>query len=216
MARRSYKQACSLARALDAIGDRWTLLIIRDLLLGPRRYGELQTCLPGIGTNLLADRLKSMEKIGLVRRLPVDAGHRWELTETGLGLEPALMEMVRWAMTTRLPAHGDEASRPEWDLVAMKALFDPQRYTGAPDRFRLVLNGLPAILEVVGEALEVEQEDGGTAAATIEMDGTTGWRLATGKVGFENVLADGRLKISGDKKAARQLLEAFALPGQPG
>lgn len=213
MARRSYKQACSLARALDAVGDRWTLLIIRDLLLGPRRYGELQTCLPGIGTNLLADRLKSMEKIGLVRRLPVDAGHRWELTETGLGLQPALMEMIRWAMTTRLPAHGDETSRPEWDFVAMKALFDPQRYTGARGRFRLVLNGLPAVLEVVGEALEVRQEDGGTAAATIEMDATTGWQLATGKVGFEDALANDRLKISGDKDAARQLLEAFTLRG---
>ncbi|UCC14803.1 MAG: winged helix-turn-helix transcriptional regulator [Gammaproteobacteria bacterium] len=211
MARRSYKQAWSLARALDAVGDRWTLLVIRDLLLGPRRYGQLQACLPGIGTNLLADRLKSMEKIGLVRRRPVDAGHQWELTEIGLGLEPALMAMIRWAMATRLPAHGDELSRPEWDLIAMKALFDPHRYTGAPGRFRLVLNGLAGILEIVGEALHVRQEDGGAARATIEMDATTGWQLATARAGFEDALADGRLKVSGDTGAARRLLEAFRL-----
>jgi hypothetical protein len=93
----------------------------------------------------------------------------------------------------------------------MKALFDPHRYAGAPGRFRLVLNGLAGILEIVGEALHVRQEDGGAARATIEMDATTGWQLATERAGFEDTLADGRLKVSGDTGAARRLLEAFKL-----
>src|SRR5581483_3423202 len=87
--RRSYRQYCGVARALDVVGERWTLLIIRDLLLGPRRYKDLLEGLPGIGTNLLADRLKELERHGIVRRtvLPPPAGSTvYELTDLGSAL----------------------------------------------------------------------------------------------------------------------------------
>src|SRR5712691_3728539 len=97
--RRSYNQYCALARALDVVGERWTLLLVRELLLGPRRYKDLLDGLPGIGTNLLADRLKHLEDAGMIRRvvLPPPAGSAvYELTELGRRLEPAVFELGRW------------------------------------------------------------------------------------------------------------------------
>src|SRR5919108_1109967 len=96
---RSYHQYCAVARALDLIGDRWTLLLIRDLLLGPKRYKDLLEGLPGIGTNLLAHRLREMEEYGLVERatLPPPSGVAvYQLTPTGEGLAPALSAIGRW------------------------------------------------------------------------------------------------------------------------
>src|SRR5438874_11180060 len=96
--RRSYDQYCAVARGLDVIGERWTLLIVRDLVLGPKRYKDLLEGLPGIGTNLLADRLHEMERLGLVERtvLPPPAGSTvYQLTAAGEGLEPALFAIGR-------------------------------------------------------------------------------------------------------------------------
>src|SRR3712207_6674695 len=99
MSGRSYDQFCALAKALDVLGERWTLLVVRELLLGPKRYSDLLEGLPGIGTNLLATRLKTLEANGLVarRRLPAPAASTvYELTDRGRGLEPALYELMRW------------------------------------------------------------------------------------------------------------------------
>src|SRR3712207_1800042 len=95
MSSRSYKQYCGLAYALDIVGERWTLLIIRELIAGPRRFKDLMDGLPGISTNLLSERLKSLEQQGMLRRrtLPPPAGSTvYELTETGHGLEQTLLE----------------------------------------------------------------------------------------------------------------------------
>ena len=211
MARRSYHQSCALARALDAVGERWTLLIVRDLLLGPLRYGELQQRLPGIGTNLLAQRLKRMERLGLVARQPAGGGHRWTLTETGRGLEPALLGLIRWAMKTRLPSKASETSRQEWDFVAMKALFDADIADGLAGRFQLILNGVPAILEVQDRTLTLRIGSEVRVTALIEMDSLTGWQLATRSLSQDQALSDGRLMISGDHTAARRLLNCFRL-----
>src|ERR671931_479526 len=98
---RSYLQYAAVARGLDVVGERWTLLIVRDLLLGPKRYKDLLDGLPGIGTNLLAARLRALEKVGLVRRtvLPPPAGSAvYELTESGWELEPVVIALGRWGV----------------------------------------------------------------------------------------------------------------------
>src|SRR5438128_9807388 len=92
--RRSYRQFCGLAKALDIVGERWTMLVVRNLLLGPQRYSELQRGLPGITTNLLAKRLKEMEAAGLIERTADAQG--WQLTPFGAGLEPAVHALGRW------------------------------------------------------------------------------------------------------------------------
>src|SRR3954467_4811376 len=104
MARRSYDQYCGLARALDVLGERWTLLIVRNLLLGPQRYSELLRGLPGITTNLLAKRLREMEEAGTLGRLADAPGApSSRLTTRGMELEPAIHALGRWGwggMTT--------------------------------------------------------------------------------------------------------------------
>ena len=128
MPKRSYKQNCALAQASDLIGERWSLLLVRDLVLGPRRFNDLQTSLKGIGTNLLATRLRDLEAAGIIeRRARGTGGHVYALTESGKALEPALLALVRWGL-----AYGPENQKgfhhqDDWDLVALKALFQARR-----------------------------------------------------------------------------------------
>jgi len=182
---------------------------VRELLLGPLRYGEVLQRLPGIGTNLLADRLKGLERLGLVRKAPATGGHRWSLTAAGRDLEPALMEVIRWAMKTRLPSRPDDHIRAEWDMVAMKALFDRPRDNSVDGRYGLTLNGLAAELAVQAGRLQVTVGPVDAPEASIEMDSATGWMLATQSLNAEEALKTGRLRIDGDRDRAIRLLACF-------
>src|SRR5438067_7792674 len=117
---RSYRQYCGLARGLDLIGDRWVLLIVRELLPGPRRYGELLDGLPGIATNLLAERLRSMEDNGLVTKGDDD---RYRLTERGKGLRDVVYAIGRWAYPLIGATAPDETFRGHWIAQHIGALF---------------------------------------------------------------------------------------------
>jgi DNA-binding HxlR family transcriptional regulator len=127
MSGRTYDQWCGLAKALDHVGDRWTLLIVRELLLGPRRYSDIRSSLPGIATNLLADRLRDLEKDGIVTR--AGEGGAYALTEFGRGLEPVVHDLVRWGASWMGPRQGEEF-RPQWLAVALAALL-PRRRKGS-------------------------------------------------------------------------------------
>jgi DNA-binding HxlR family transcriptional regulator len=125
---RSYHQACGLALALDRIGERWTLLLVRNLLLGPQRYTDLQRGLPGIGTNLLAKRLQQMEAAGLVERIrtgPGEGGHAYRLTAAGQELEPAIHALGRWGGRWLALVRPGQHKSLEWLLVALR-----RRYRG--------------------------------------------------------------------------------------
>lgn len=127
MSKRSYEQYCGLARALDVVGERWTLLVVRNLLLGPLRYSDLLRGLPGITTNLLAKRLKEMEEQGLVERVRTagEGGQAYRLTEVGRALEPAIHALGRWGWRWMdQPGAGGHRSL-EWLLVALR-----RRYRG--------------------------------------------------------------------------------------
>ena len=126
MNKRSYQQFCGLALALDTVGERWTLLIVRNLLLGPKRYGELQAELPGITTNLLAKRLKEMEAGGLLCKRE----RRYALSERGLELEPVVLALGRFGAGLMVDGPGAGATAGfhvniGWAMVAMK-----RRYQG--------------------------------------------------------------------------------------
>lgn len=128
MARRSYRQFCGLARALDVVGERWTLLIARQLLLGPRRYTDLLAELPGLTTNLLAKRLHELEDAGLVTREELDRpapATVYALTPAGAALEPALMELARWGGRYLTKPRRDDRLDAGWGLLSMK-----RRYKG--------------------------------------------------------------------------------------
>ena len=120
---RSYGQYCGLARSLDTVGDRWSLLIVRELLLGPLRYGELSAALGGIATNLLADRLRSLEADGVVeRRLGDGGGVVYALTPWGEQLREAVDALVRWSRPLMIAGRDGDAFQPRWLAVALPAL----------------------------------------------------------------------------------------------
>jgi DNA-binding HxlR family transcriptional regulator len=126
---RTYGQQCGIANALDLVGERWALLVIRDLILGPKRFTDLRTSLPGIATNVLTQRLKQLERDGIVRRRflpPPAASTVYELTEYGRELEVALLAFGRWGARTLPERVPERASRSEWFGVALKAYFRPE------------------------------------------------------------------------------------------
>ncbi len=132
MAQRSYRQHCSLARALDLVGERWTLLLMRDLCCGPQRYGELLAGLPGIGTNLLAARLKTLAAEGLIEKR---AAGDYALTAAGRELEPALVALARFGAARLGDPQEGELWRALWTPLAMKAGFHPERSAGVDDEY---------------------------------------------------------------------------------
>jgi len=126
MTRRSYDQYCGLARSLDVVGERWTLLVVRNLLLGPQRYSELLRGLPGITTNLLAKRLREMEAHGLIERDASDAAATaYRLTATGRALEPAIHALGRWGSGKMGKPRSADRRNIDWLLVALR-----RRYRG--------------------------------------------------------------------------------------
>ena len=145
MARRSYDQYCGLARALDVLGERWTLLIVRNLLLGPQRYSELMRGLPGITTNLLAKRLREMEREGLIERSGSRDGF-YRLTSSGRALEPAIHALGRWGWQRMGKPTARDRRSIEWLLVSLR-----RRYRGGTT--------LSAELEADGEPYHLVLRD---------------------------------------------------------
>lgn len=122
MEKRSYRQSCAVARGSDLLGERWTLLIVRNLLIAPLRFSELEARLKGMGTNLLAKRLRTLTAAGLVAAPAAD--RCYTLTDKGSALEPLILELVRWTLGWLEPADASEGLHfPDWDLLALKALF---------------------------------------------------------------------------------------------
>ncbi|MCX4678038.1 helix-turn-helix transcriptional regulator [Streptomyces sp. NBC_01433] len=131
--RRSYDQFCAAARALDSVGDRWTLLIVRELLAGPRRYTDLHADLPGVSTDVLASRLKDMEQSGLAvrRRLPPPAAAAvYELTERGHGLLPVLAALAEWGAPALAERRPTDAVRAHWFALPLLRALDGLTHTG--------------------------------------------------------------------------------------
>lgn len=129
MPKRSYGQYCGLARALDVVGARWSLLIVRELLVGPARYGELLAGLPGIATNLLASRLKELEEVGVVERtLDTDSnGVAYVLTSWGKELRDTVASLVRWSTPLMISGPQGDAFQGRWLVVALDALLRDRR-----------------------------------------------------------------------------------------
>lgn len=215
MSKRSYEQYCAVARALDVVGERWTLLVVRELLTGPKRFKDLLGGLPGIGTNLLTARLKDLEGHGLVRRatLPPPAGSRvYELTGPGRALEPVVVGLCRWGSRFFLDApRAGEDLKPAWAVVAMRAALEPA--SGARETYEF---------RVDEEAFHVRVEDGETEAwqgpAPTNPDlvirgGTQAFLdLAAGRLGPTEAMESGVIQFEGDRDALARCLEMFGAP----
>jgi len=211
---RSYNQYCAVARGLDVVGERWTLLIIRDLLVGPKRYKDLLNGLPGIGTNLLAARLRDLEQAGIVRRTvlpPPAASTVYELTEVGLALKPAIFAIGRWgARFLGRPLETDTFPIDAY-MVAMQASFHAEAAAGLNETYELRVGGRVFEIRVLDGECRFVQGSARDPDAVFSMDVITLNALLKEGRPPEKAVAAGQLSVSGDKGALNRFVRLFAL-----
>ncbi|MEU0449168.1 helix-turn-helix domain-containing protein [Streptomyces tendae] len=213
--RRSYDQYCSAARALDAVGDRWTLLIVRELLAGPRRYTDLHADLPGVSTDVLASRLKDMEREGLTtrRRLPPPgAAYVYELTARGRGLLPVLEALGAWGAGELGERRPTDAVRAHWfALPLLRALREAGAAEGVVE-VRLEEGVFHLYADAAADSVEEGPVYGdgpapGEPEARLVLDAVTCAALGRGETGLREAVRDGRVRVTGDGTAAKALRE---------
>ncbi len=208
--KRTYGDPCGIARALDLIGERWALLVVRELLLGPKRFTDLRAGLPQVGPDVLAQRLRELEQAGIVRRgkLPPPAGARiYELTERGRALEPVVLELGRWGSQAPLPAeHGDLGV--DALVLALKTLFDPARADGLTGQtLELRLGDAVFALHAGERQLGAARGTAADPVATI----TTEPGVLQEILWHGRPLGAGGLEIAGDRRAGERFLALFPL-----
>ena len=211
--KRSYGQYCPAARTLDLVGERWTLLLVRELLLGPRRYSDLLEALPGIGTNLLAERLRRLEDEGLVRRRRLGSPVRstvYELTGRGEELEPVLMALARFGMGSLGERGRGEAFRPEWLVLTLRATFRPERARGVHETYEFRVDGEP--MHVVVEDGRVATRPGPSEEpdVVLEADAATLARIGRGELSLA-AAAGGLLRVRGSSAALRRCVDILGI-----
>lgn len=196
---RSYRQYCSFARGLDVIGDRWILLIVRELLDGPRRYNELLEGLPGIATNLLADRLKEMAEAGVLERR---ANGAYALTPWGEGLREVVYAIGRWARPLMGQMRRDDEFRSHWLVHPIRVLFENVDHRRARMTIEVDTADRPVTLESVGGVVRVRpgRPDAPDLVLSGPPDGIIG--LLAGK---RDRPAVARVKVMGDARRLAQL-----------
>lgn len=211
--RRTYDQFCGLARALDVVGERWTVLLVRDLALGPQRYSDLLTGEPGIGTSMLAERLRHLEDEGLVRRAhlpPPAAGPAYALTDEGRRLVDALMPLALWG-AERLGERDREARhRPEWMFVALRARFRPERAAGVHETYEFRLDGTVLHARVDDGAIDVRRGPADRPDLVVTAGAPTLLDLSLGRITAAEAVASGRAEITGSAAASAHCLAIFS------
>jgi len=212
---RSYAQLCGIATALDVIGDRWTLLVVRDLLLGPLRFSDLAEGLPGIGTNTLTARLKQLEVTGVVHRqlLPLpDRGTVYELTNYGRELEPILLALGRWGTSSMGNLPPDVATRSRWLVAAMLAFHDDSRRIDRPTTWELRLTDGAFTVQAEGTNLIVSAGMPEQADLVVTTTDDQLHLLLTRQLDPAEAVASGAITVDGDASALQPLVERFAFP----
>lgn len=216
MKSRSYNQYCGLAYALDIVGERWTLLIVRELIAGPRRFKDLLDGLPGISTNLLAERLKRLEQHGLLRRrvLPPPAGSTvYELTAVGRALEPMLLELGKWG-SQFIPAACDDVAVLHLNSYALtpKTFFRPELARGLDETYELHIGAEVQQVRIHDGEIQVEQGATRKADVIVHTDMPSYLGLLSGQLQPDEAVSAGRLRLEGDPRALRRFLDICGLP----
>ncbi len=214
MSKRTYGQYCGLAHALDLIGERWSLLMIRELMTGPKRYKDLLKRLPGIGTNLLAKRLKFLEEQGILsrRRLPPPAStEAYVLTELGYDLEPILIGLVQWGYRTLPHPQPDTVHFPGWSILAMKAVFRTDRAEGLDEEYEYRVDEEVFHARIQNGELTTAQGSALRPAFVLETDGKTFLAVVSGDLTIAEAIRQSRVSVRGDQEAFSRSLEIFDL-----
>lgn len=204
-----YERFCSLARGLDLVGERWTLLIVQELSFEPVRYNELKRRLPGIGSNILADRLRKLEAHRIIRRVPaaVGQGVLYELTARGDGLQPAIIELRKWGLDEQLMLESPS------DEVAHDLSYGIAPGTGLAETYQWDIDGTLTTLEIDGTRLT--QRPGPATNPAVQITTTKEWmiELVSGNTNWVEGRRNGEVTVVGDDRAWERMLVATAQPG---
>jgi DNA-binding HxlR family transcriptional regulator len=205
---RDYGQYCGLARALDVVGDRWNLLIVRELLIRPARYGELRDGLSGIATNLLTDRLRDLETAGVVeRRLSDDANAiTYALTPWGAELREPVNALIRWSTPLMIRGPEGDEFRAEGLLVALPALFAGRVPTDRSVAVGIAVDGGMVQLRATESGIDVDMPDGRQFDAVLTAEARLVLGLAAGVLSLDDIAA--LVDIDGDESALRTFFDA--------
>lgn len=211
MSQRSYGQACAVANFLDRLGDRWTLLIVRDLMIGPRRFKDLLAGLDGIGTNLLSQRLGQLREMAIVEKvaLPDIGHHAYQLTEKGRELEDVILQMQRWGMQNLQGDYVDKSHRPELLVVALRAAFQPQRAQSVQIEFELRIDDVTLHGKIDKGRLETGLGPAPNPGLVLITDSGTFNELAFSRTEIETARESGRLQVLGSDSALKTFMDSF-------
>ena len=211
---RTYGDACGIARALDIVGERWALMAVRELLLGPKRFTDLRDGLPHASPNVLSQRLRDLEQAGIVRKRklpPPAASQVYELTDRGVELAPVLDALGTWG--SRLPLPGPDATMSfDAHILSFRTLFDPARAAGLEARILMRLGDRDFRAVVSGGAFEIVAGELEAPDAVIVSDAGTALAVAHGRASLAEAEAAGALTITGDRETAVRFLSLFPLP----
>jgi DNA-binding HxlR family transcriptional regulator/putative sterol carrier protein len=207
-------QYCSVAHALDLVGERWALLIVRELILGPKRFRELHEGLPGISTNVLSNRLKELETTGVIRRNLLArpaSGTVYALTEYGRELEDIVVALGRWGAKTIRARSAEQAFKPEWFVVALLGSFRPESARGVRATYELRLDGSVFHLRIDRGKLEHGQGTAKDADLVVETDSDSLFAVLMRQIAAADAVAAGIVKIEGGLDELQKMIELFAL-----
>jgi DNA-binding HxlR family transcriptional regulator len=209
---KKYAQFCPVAHALELVGERWALLVVRELLNGPKRYTDLASALPGIGTNILAGRLRDLEAGGIVqkRRLPPPAAANvYELTPYGEELREPLYALARWGARSLAPPTPDDSLAPGWLANAIRASFG--RWDGDPEATFELRGGADEVVTVRFADGEPVVEPGSSGAdVVIETDPATLFCMASREQSIKEAIGAGAIRIRGKRSDAERFLSLFS------
>ncbi|WP_406638967.1 winged helix-turn-helix transcriptional regulator [Amycolatopsis sp. WGS_07] len=207
---RGYGQYCGLARSLDIVGDRWNLLIVRQLLIAPARYRDLVDGLPGIATNLLADRLRDLETAGVVERRLAGKGSAVEyaLTPWGAELRQPIEGLIRWSTPLMVRGPEGDSFRPEWLALAVPVLLDARVKVRRAATVGLAIGGPLFQLHATRSGAEVGPHDGRDLDATVRAEPACVLGLAAGALALDDARALGLIEIDGDESVVRAVFAA--------
>lgn len=218
MTTRTYNQYCGLAYALDMIGERWTLLIVRELVAGPRRFTDLMDGLCDISTNLLTNRLKDLEMHGIVRRRvlpPPAASAVYELTSLGKALEPALLELGKWGAQFLPPMH-EECQFLHLGSYALTPMtfFRADASQDVDESYALHIDDEVLYFHIHQGKIDVQQASPGPVDVSLHAPMETYMGLLAGMVDLDTAVAAGEIEVEGDINALRRFFSLCALPSK--
>lgn len=213
-----YNQYCPLARALEVIDGRWTLLIVRELMPGPRRFTDLMQGLPGISRKLLTERLRDLERDGVtVRRdLPPPAARQvYELTAEGHALARAMSPLIRWGAARLGELDAGDVFRPRWAAVGLVSLADREAAAGVHETYQYVVGGTTFHFIVDDGRIELRDGHASDPAVFVRTDEPTFARIASGTLAASAAVSSGTLTVDGNPRAVGRHARILGRPGVP-